>query len=137
MQLHSTTKYAIRIMNYMVNGDKNNLFNAKDISEKLDIPYKYLSRIMGDLTKAELIVSVRGREGGYKIARSASTIFLIDILNIFDEFKHKQECLLGIGLCDGTNKCSMHDQWVEPKNLIEKMFEETSLDNLSGSEFKI
>ena len=137
MQLHSTSKYAIRIMSYMVNNGDKLLFNAEDISDILSIPYKFLTKIMSDLVKADLIISIRGREGGYKIARPASNIAIIEIIHLFNDFAHREECLLGIGKCDGLNRCSMHDKWVEPKTLIQKMFEETTLQNLEGKEFKI
>ena len=137
MQLSSASKYAIRIMSYMSSSDKIVLFNAKDISDALSIPYKFLTKVMSDLVKADLILSIRGREGGYKIARESSTIAIIEIIHLFNDFTHREECLLGIGKCDGLNRCSMHDKWVEPKNLIQKMFEETTLQNLEGGEFKI
>jgi len=137
MQLNNTSQYAIRILNYIANNDKKLLFSAKEISDVLNIPYKFLTKIMTDLVKADFILSVRGREGGYKLAKLATEITIMDILNQFNEFIHQDQCVLGIGLCDGKNKCSMHDQWVKPKELMQKMFEETTLDNLEGSNFKI
>lgn len=137
MQLNNTSQYAIRILNYIANTDDRLLFSAKEISEVLDIPYKFLSKIMTDLVKSKFIISVRGRDGGYKLAKASSEISIMDILNQFNEFLHQDQCVLGIGLCDGKNKCSMHDQWVRPKELMQKMFEETTLKNLEGSDFKI
>jgi len=137
MQLNNTSQYAIRILNYIANTDKKVLFSAKEISDVLDIPYKFSSKIMTDLVKSNFIISIRGRDGGYKLAKPASEISIMDILNHFNEFLHQDQCVLGIGLCDGKNKCSMHDQWVKPKELIQKMFQETTLENLEGSEFKI
>ena len=137
MQLNNTSQYAIRILNYIANNDEKTLLSAKEISEVLNIPYKFLTKIMTDLVKFEFIISIRGREGGYKLAKEASSITLMDILNEFNEFTHQKECVLGIGLCDGKNKCSMHDQWIKPKILMQKMFEETTLDNLDGKNFKI
>lgn len=137
MQLQTTSKYAIRIMNYMTSSQEKRLFHAKEISERLNIPYKFLTKIMGDLVKANLILSTRGREGGYSLAKEASSIFIIDIINLFDGFTHREECFLGIGKCDGNNICSMHTKWVKPKRLIEKMFEETTLETLKGENFKI
>ena len=137
MQLTTTSKYAIRIMSFMANNSNLELFNAKKISQELNIPYKFMSKIMSDLAKANLIISIRGRDGGYKLAKEASQIKIIEILNVFDGFAHREECILGIGKCDGINKCSLHDQWYKPKQLIIDMFENTTLENLEGQEFKI
>ena len=137
MHLHSTSKYAIRIMSYIANNDANMLFHAKNISDELNIPYKFLTKIMSDLVKADLIISVRGRDGGYKIAKDSSTIKVIDIITLFNDETEDDECLLGIGRCDGEEICSMHDKWKEPKNLIKEMFENTSLKDLDGEDFKL
>lgn len=136
MQLNNTTQYAIRILSYIAN-THNQLQNAKVLSETLHIPYKFLTKIMTELVKANFIVSIRGREGGYRLARPASEIMILEILNKFGEFLQQNECLLGIGTCDSLNKCALHDQWVIPKEMMIKMYAETSLENLEGDEFKI
>ncbi|MDQ7042703.1 MAG: Rrf2 family transcriptional regulator [Sulfurimonas sp.] len=136
MQLNNTTQYAIRMLSYMANrSDK--LQNATELSATLHIPYKFLTKIMTELVKANFIISIRGREGGYKLAKPASEIMLLDILNQFGELIEENQCILGIGTCDSEKKCSLHDQWVKPKEMMIKMFSETSLENLEGDEFKV
>jgi len=137
MQLHNTSQYAIRILNFLANNGNSKLFSAKELSEILNIPYKFLTKIMTDLVKADFVISIRGRDGGFKLARESSQINLMEVLNAFNQFTERDECLLGIGKCDLTNKCSLHDQWEKPKSMIESMFENTTLENLEGDGFKI
>jgi len=137
MQLNNTSQYAVRILSYIANRSQERLLSAKELSDVLNIPYKFLTKIMTDLVKSNFVTSIRGRDGGYKLARSASSITIIEILNQFNELMTQDQCVLGIGTCDGNNKCSMHDLWVKPKELMQKMFEETTLENLEGSSFKI
>ena len=134
MELNNTSQYAIRILSYISNKE---LCSAKELSKVLSIPYKFLTKITTELVKADFILSIRGREGGYKLSRSASEITIMEILNYFNEFIEQKECLLGIGKCDGTNKCGLHDQWVKPKAMIKKMFENTTLENLDNNSLKI
>jgi len=137
MQLLNSSQYAIRILSYIANNENQSLYCAKDLSETLIIPYKFLTKIMTDLVKAEFIISVRGREGGYRLAKPASTITVIEILNVFNDFINREQCVLGIGKCDGDHKCAMHDKWKKPKDVIQIMFEETTLENLEGRDFKL
>lgn len=137
MHLNNTSQYAIRILSYIANYKEDSLVRAKELSETLEIPYKFLTKIMTNLVKQEFILSIQGREGGYKLARPASDITILDVLDKFNESVGDKECLLGIGLCDGSNKCGLHDQWVEPKKLIKKMFKDTTLQNLDGKNLKI
>ncbi len=136
MELNNTTQYAIRMLSYIANSH-GKLQNAKELSQILAIPYKFLTKIMTELVKSEFIISIRGREGGYKLAKPASQIMVLDILNQFGDIVKENQCILGIGTCDSENKCSLHDQWVTPKEMMIKMFAETSLENLEGDEFKI
>jgi len=137
MQLSHTSQYAIRILSYIANQKDEKLQHAKDLSDTLSISYKFLTKIMGVLVKADFIISIRGREGGYKLARAASDITLLEIVNQFNELKEDNQCILGIGICDGIKKCSLHDQWLQPRELMMKMFAETTLESLEGSDFKI
>jgi len=137
MQLNNTTRYAIRILSYIANKNDKQLYSAKELSEILNIPYKFLTKIMTELVKTNFIISIRGREGGYKLSRPASDISIMEILNQFNELVEQKQCLLGIGMCDNNNKCGLHDQWVKPKKMIKKMFENTTLENLDGNGYKI
>lgn len=137
MQLHNTTQYAIRILSYLTQQETNCLLSAKGIAEKLEIPYKFLTKIMGELTKAGFIKSIRGREGGYELDKPASEIKISYILNIFNDSLHEEQCILGIGFCNSKNKCALHDQWTQPKTLIERMFNDTTLDKIAAKGSKL
>jgi Rrf2 family nitric oxide-sensitive transcriptional repressor len=129
MKLNTTSQYAIRIMEFIAK-DTTALYNAKTISDELTIPYKYLTKIMTLLISADLIKSIRGREGGYSMIKEASTIKIIDILEAVKESINAKNCLLGIGLCNSSKKCSLHDAWEKPKQEITNMFRGTTLDEL-------
>ena len=137
MQLSNTSKYAVRILSYIANTKDEKLQHAKELSEILEIPYKFMTKIMTELVKSEFIISVRGREGGYKLAREASSITILEILNSFNELTHYHECILGSGACNPSKKCILHDKWAEPKHLIKKMFQETTLHNVNIEDFKL
>jgi len=137
MELNNTSKYAIRILSYIANNSDGKLLSARELSETLDIPYRFLTKIMTDLVKENYLISIKGREGGNKLSRDASEITLMEILNTFNEFNNQTECLLGIGDCDHIKKCALHDQWIEPKTMIHSMFENTTLKDLDGENFKI
>lgn len=56
---------------------------AKQIAERQGIPKQYLDQLMMDLKKAGLVLSSRGRQGGYQLARPASTITLWEAVAAF------------------------------------------------------
>ncbi len=137
MQLSNSSQYAIRILAYMADQKDSGLVNATELAETLSIPYKFLTKIMTELVKAGLVVSIRGREGGYKFKKKTSEIKVSDILDIFNDSVKDEQCVLGIGFCNGMCKCALHDQWMEPKHLLQKMFRESSLEDIAGKGCKI
>lgn len=54
--------------------------HANRIAERQAIPKQYLDQLMLVLKKAGLVESLRGRQGGYKLARPASAITLLDVV---------------------------------------------------------
>jgi len=131
MQLSNSSQYAIRILSYMAL-QEDKLLNATQLAEILQIPYKFLTKIMTEVVKSGLIVSIRGREGGYKFNKATSEIIISEILDIFHDAIEDEQCVLGIGFCNGMCKCALHDQWMEPKLLMKKMFEKSSLADIAG-----
>ncbi len=136
MKLSNSSQYAIRILTYITIQNES-LINAFKLSQTLQIPYKFLTKIMTALVKADLVESTRGREGGFRLKKEASKIKVDDILNIFNDNMKKEECLLGIGQCDTHCKCALHDQWMEPKLLLQKMFRESNLEAISKKATKV
>jgi len=137
MQLSNTSQYAIRVLAYITNKKDSELTNAMELAESLTIPYKFLTKIMAELVKADLVKSIRGRDGGYRLKRSASAIMVDDVLNLFNDSIRDEQCVLGIGFCDNSCKCALHDQWMEPKLLMQRMFRESSLEDIAGRGCKI
>ena len=134
MKLNTTSQYAIRILTHIVQNPNIDLFRAKEISTILEIPYKYLTSIMTQLVNANIILSIRGREGGYKLSQEPCQIKVIDILEAVKECINTKNCVLGIGKCtDNDNKCALHDQWEKPKESMIDMFVNTTLEDLKKS----
>ena len=82
MKLSKTSEYALRILSFMINSDMQ-VFTAKYLVENLDMPDKYLRRIMTDMSKKGFIKSLQGRDGGYVFAKNANKIYLLDVPDVF------------------------------------------------------
>ncbi len=135
MRLSTTSEYAIRSLVYMASCGPE-LCSVKHLSEKLDIPYKYLGRLMATLGNAGLISSTRGKNGGYFIDKLLSTIRLLDIVQIVDGLDNFDRCLLGFPECNDDDPCPMHDFWKEHNEGITEMITNVSLAEILASKSK-
>ena len=141
VQLSNTSKYAIRILLYMAKLKDEETITATELSNTLSISYKFLTKIMTELVNAKFIVSIRGREGGYKFHKDTSDIKISDILKLFNDSIVDKQCILGIGFCQGADKggekCALHDKWIDSKILLQKMFKESSIADIAKDGTKI
>jgi Rrf2 family protein len=78
--LSNSGKYGIRACEYLALQSGDIPVSTKKISRELDMPNEYLVKVLQKLKKAGLVRSKRGSNGGVLLARPASEIFLIDII---------------------------------------------------------
>lgn len=132
MNFSTTTEYALRIMSYMAQ-DVGKLYKAGDITKDLQIPERYLRKLLTRLTKSGIIISIQGKYGGYKIGKNSKDISLMDIVIAAGEKIKKKECFFGMGLCVFHNKCIMYDKWSKIQNDIDEVLTTTKLEDLVKS----
>ena len=135
MILTRTSEYAFGILSYMATTDKE-LFSANLLHENLDIPPRYLSRLLTDLTKVGLIKSNRGRNGGYYFGKNLYEIHLSDIVDAVEGFESFNRCIIGKYQCDPDKPCPMHSIWAETKEKILNTLKNTTLADLRNKEIE-
>jgi len=104
--------------------------SAKILHEKLEIPNRYLRRLLTDLTNQGLIKSIQGRNGGYQITRGLDDVFLSDIIDAVEGIDSLNFCILGVHDCNLVEKCAMHNLWEDVKVKMMTTFSNTSLKDL-------
>jgi Rrf2 family protein len=84
--LTSKAKYALRAMVDLAaeSGDSGEPIFIADISERQDIPRRFLENILAELRKHGLVTSTRGKAGGYALARAPDEISFADIIRAID-----------------------------------------------------
>lgn len=85
MKITSKGRYGLKIMLELSAPEAHNrLLKSREIAEKQNIPLKYLEQIINILKKRGLVISVRGAEGGYRIARDPREITVFQILTALE-----------------------------------------------------
>jgi len=129
MHFSKTAEYAIRVLTYLHRHNETT-HSVNELHQALNLPYKYLTKMVTDLVKKGLVNSSRGREGGISLAKAADFIHLSDILEAIGEPLESDRCILGFEKCDASNPCALHGQWAPPKAMIEEMLTVTTLASL-------
>ncbi|MDG3039977.1 Fe-S cluster assembly transcriptional regulator IscR [Roseicyclus marinus] len=85
MKLSTKGRYAMVAMADLALQTGNGLMSLADLSRRQDISLPYLEQLFVKLRRADLVVSVRGPGGGYRLSRPASEIRVVDIFAAVDE----------------------------------------------------
>ncbi|SDN85662.1 transcriptional regulator, BadM/Rrf2 family [Lutimaribacter pacificus] len=85
MKLSTKGRYAMVALADIALQPKGQLVTLGDISRRQDVSLPYLEQLFVKLRRAELVESVRGPGGGYRLAKPASDIRIVDVLAAVDE----------------------------------------------------
>ena len=80
MNVTSKGRYALHIMIDLAQHRDDGFISLKTVSERTELSMKYLEMIVGNLKKAELVLSSRGKEGGYKLVKDPKDYTIGEIL---------------------------------------------------------
>ena len=88
-------KYGIKAVLALGEHYGRGLLQIKDIAQAKQIPRQYLEQIFNRLVNASIVSSVRGKKGGYQLAKDPSNITVLDLIDILEG---------GVQLTDGTDR---------------------------------
>lgn len=110
MQLNQATDYAFRAVLHLAALPFGQVVKAQTIARAEMIPMRYLLKIMRLLTKAGLVKSHRGVEGGYALAKAPQEITLLDVVEAIEGPLYFNRCHLDQKYCTKkwANRCPVH-----------------------------
>jgi len=131
MRLELTRRgdYAIRAMLALADdtGAGTEWLSVPRVSAAMAIPERFLPRVMADLVEAGLVVGRRGRTGGYRLARPAAAITLLDIIAAAEPEPDPRTCILRGGPCGLNGRCAVHDAFSGAREAMLDRLDATTL----------
>ena len=100
------TDYALRAICFIVK-QKNKIVAVGELVKELKIPRPFLRKILQVLNKKGILVSYKGKGGGFSLAKPAEKIYLSDLMRIFQGRFQLNECLFKKVLCPNIRKCPL------------------------------
>jgi len=116
MRLSTKGRYAVMAMADLAGHEgATRAVSLADIARRQEISLSYLEQLFAKLRRQNLVKSVRGPGGGYRLARPSADVRIADIITAVDEPIRATRCLPGAGKgCTTTGlRCVTHDLWEE------------------------
>lgn len=105
MKFTKATNIGLHVMTYMVQNNANKVnLTINELAEKFEVSSSYLSKILTLLAKENLVRSVSGVKGGYKLGANFNDITFFDVIKATEGVADNKECLSG----NEENKCPIN-----------------------------
>jgi len=135
MLISTRGRYALRILIDLAENQKDSYIPLKDSARRQDISEKYLESIVKDLVRGNLIEAHRGKGGGYRLARPADEINILEILTLMEGTLAPVACLGEAKQpCPRAAVCRTIDLWEGLYKTVNEYLEQFTLQDLLGKD---
>jgi len=104
-------EYGLQAVLFLAANEPGGVVSAEDIAKKLEIPKEFISKILQKLTDSGMVASKKGKSGGFYLAKKASLIKLMDIVEAIDGLAVFESCVMGFKNCSPNHPCPVHGKW--------------------------
>jgi Rrf2 family iron-sulfur cluster assembly transcriptional regulator len=129
MRLTTKGRYAVTAMLDLALHGREQPISLAEISGRQDISLSYLEQLFAKLRRNDLVTSVRGPGGGYRLSRGGSEIFVAQIIDAVNEKVDATGCG-GAADCQQGEVCLTHHLWCDLSDQIHGFLSNISLSNL-------
>ncbi|HAJ77558.1 MAG TPA: Rrf2 family transcriptional regulator [Clostridiales bacterium] len=126
MKISASGEYAVRILVEIAKCEK--YVSLKDVANKLDISLKFAEKIVAKFVKSNILVSLRGQDGGYKLAKKPDEVKIKQILEITGDVTNVTTCLSAD--CPHKDDCTSISVWEKLNALINDYLNNVSISDL-------
>ena len=123
-------EYGLQAVLFLAAQKTGTVVSSVTISEVLKIPREFISKILQSLRDSGITRSTKGKSGGFCLAKPASEIKLIDIVEAIDGLEIFNSCVLGFPECSPVTPCPVHDSWGALRDQAFEMLSNETLDKL-------
>jgi len=132
MKISTKGRYAVRVMMDIAEHDDGEEFvKANQISARQGISAKYLEQIIAILNKAGYVNSVRGAQGGYRLAQPPQNYTVGMILRLTEGSLFPVACMdEEVNSCSRCNSCEPLEVWKQISDAINNVVDHVTIADL-------
>jgi Rrf2 family iron-sulfur cluster assembly transcriptional regulator len=129
MRLTAKGRYAVTAMLDLAVHDNEGPISLADISERQGISLSYLEQLFSKLRRRDLVASVRGPGGGYRLNHQPQDISIASIVDSVDENVDATKCS-GRADCQHGETCLTHELWADLSDEIHQFLSNINLASI-------
>ena len=118
MKVSTRSRYGIRLLMDIAMNGRGKAVSLHEIASRQDISLKYLEKITRILKQAGYVSGKRGPNGGHRLTKPASEIYLGDVVRILEGDLDLVNCWMNDTPCPRMDHCKTHQIWAELTDVI-------------------
>lgn len=127
LRIGKLTDYGTLVLTHMASFP-DRLFSASDLAATLGLGAPTVSKVLKILGRHELVTSVRGLHGGYRLSRAPERISVAAIVDALEDAPFGlTECSASSGVCGIEDNCRIRANWQRINSVVRHALEEVSL----------
>ena len=131
LKLTKKADYALMAMKHLADHAQEACSaSAKDVADSFGIPPEALAKILQKLTRAGLLQSQHGTNGGYRLARPAHTISAFEVIQAIDGPLFITSCVTVRGECDQSDRCNIREPLRKVNESIEAVLRRIKISHM-------
>ena len=135
MVISTKGRYALRLMIDLAQHCDEGYISLKTVAQRQNVSLKYMEAIAAALNRASLVLSQRGKEGGYKLNRAPEEYTAGMILRCIEDNLAPVSCIrYGSITCDHASSCLTVPMWKELDDITNAYLDTVSLSDLLTGE---
>ncbi len=133
LRIRKLTDYGIFVLAHLAN-EQDTVMSASQIASRTGLNLPTVSKLLKTLSKAKLVTSIRGSQGGYSLAKKSSTISAAEIIDAFEGPVAITECSASYHSCSLESQCGVGEAWQKINRAIRNTLENISLTDLRSGQ---
>jgi Rrf2 family protein len=131
MQISTKMRYGSRVLSELARVHPERTVSVRELAERQEISEKYLGHIMSALKSAGIVRSIRGKYGGYELARRPGEITLAEVYRVLEGSPAPVDCVEQPENCSLCDVCPTRQTWVEMRDAVKEVLERTTVKDLA------
>lgn len=134
--LSNSSRYGIRAVMYLASRPEGKkMTDIITISKDLNLPAPFLGKILQQLAKRKILISLKGPHGGFSLLKDPGDITLLEIVKTIEGDDIFNNCIIHNSTCRSyvtlhKKKCALHDDYSSIRKDLVKLFSKKTINDL-------
>jgi Rrf2 family protein len=134
LQISRKIDYGLRAMVFLASLPAGEVIPFREVARRMDVPEEFLAKILKTLVGKKLVHSTRGARGGYRLARPASELSMLDVIEAVEGPVRVNVCQDNHEACKLSRSCTMYGVWKLGQERMLEVYRSARLDQLAMTE---